>query len=38
LGFRDLNPYAAATVASILTALSLPIGFWLARRSLFGGR
>lgn len=36
LGFRELNPYSAATVATLLTVLSLPVGIWIARRSLRG--
>jgi multiple sugar transport system permease protein len=34
LGFRHLDAYGAATVATLLTVLSLPIGIWIARRSL----
>ena len=32
--FRDLDPYRAAAVATLLTAVSLGIGVWFARRTV----
>ncbi len=38
IGFRELDPYRAAAVATLLTLVSLVIGVWFARRSVGVGR
>lgn len=33
-GFRTLDPYRASAIATIITAFSLPLGYWFATRRL----
>ncbi len=34
--FRELDPYRASAIATLITLFSLPIGYWFARRRLKG--
>ncbi len=32
--FRELNPYRASAIATLITLFSLPVGYWFAKRRL----